>query len=60
MGSRTKFETHGKIFIVELVRIFEVFTKTFGSKVMSVSMETGPTKVKPYDFFTLPPSLKSL
>ena len=46
--------------LVGLVRIFVILTKTAGSKVRSVSMETGPTKVKPYDFSITPPSLKFL
>ena len=46
--------------LVGLVRIFVILTKTAGSKVRSVSMETGRTKVKPYDFSITPPSLKFL
>ena len=54
------YEALEKICSLGLVRILVNFTKTFGSKVRHVSMETGLTKEKPYDFCITPPSLKSL
>ena len=45
---------------VGLVRIIVVFTKIYISKVMSVSMETNPLKMKPYLCSTFSKSLKSL
>ena len=49
-----------KFLTVGLVRIIVVFTKKFISKVMSVSMETNPLKMKPYLCSTFSKSLKSL
>ena len=45
---------------VGLVRIIVVFTKILISKVMSVSMETNPLKIKPYLCSMFSTSLKSL
>ena len=47
------------IFIGGLVRIFVILTRIADSAVRSVSMETGPMKLKPYDLFKHPLSLKS-